>query len=57
MGLAVLPLAFGVSEWQMILWRSLALGIFWILWSEYEGDAIKEELGRGALLVLTTMLL
>jgi len=56
-GLAALPLIWaGVSPYSILI-RSVVLGVTTMLWSEWRDNAVEEELGRGALIMLTLPIL
>ena len=56
-GLAALPLIWAGFSWVWVIVRTLALGIAICAWSNYEDNAVREELGRGLLLGLSVFLL
>lgn len=56
-GLAMLPFVWvGVSLW-LILFRSILLGVSMMFWSDHNNNVVVEEMGRGALIVLTLPIL
>jgi hypothetical protein len=56
-GLSSIPLAWIGIAWWLILIRAVVLGITMMIWSDLNDNAVKEELGRGALIVLTLPIL
>jgi len=53
-GIALLPLLLaGYSGWIWVLSRSLVLGLLWGLYSAFVRNAVVEEIGRGAAVILT----
>ena len=52
-GMGMIPFAFVGIHWWAILLRAVVLGILIKWWSDREDNAVKEEFGRGALMVLT----
>jgi hypothetical protein len=55
-GLAMLPFFQYVHIWNILV-RAVVLGITMMAWSEANDNAVKEELGRGALIILTLPIL
>jgi hypothetical protein len=55
-GLALFPLTFFVGLLVEVLARSIFLGLLMMIWSEIIDDAVYEEMGRGALIILTLTL-
>jgi hypothetical protein len=56
-GLACLPLyAIGVVT-QLVVFRAVLLGILIMIWSERNEQVVWEEIGRGAFIVLTLLIL
>lgn len=56
-GMGMLPMVFiGISIW-LIIFRAIVLGLWIMLWSEINNNAVWEECGRGALIVLTLPIL
>ena len=57
-GFSLLPLViFGTLGLVPFLIQSVVLGLTMGLWSKYNGNATKEELGRGFLLTISNLLL
>jgi uncharacterized membrane protein len=56
-GLAVSPFIFLGVPWYLILVRAIILGILTKLWSDKEDNAVKEEFGRGFLIIATLPIL
>ena len=56
-GAAAFPLMLTGVGWLTVVIRAVVLGLATMIWSEYEGNATREELGRGALLILTIPIL
>lgn len=56
-GVAALPYAYATQHWWGAILRTMFLGVAVCVWSEFEGNAVKEELGRGFLLVSSVPLL
>jgi hypothetical protein len=57
LSLALLPVAFATQNWLGFVLRSMALTSGITLWSQFQGNAVKEELGRGFLIVATLLLM
>jgi len=56
MSLALFPAVFATGSLLGFALRSIVLTAGIVLWSEYQGNAVKEELGRGFLIVATMLL-
>ena len=56
-GLACFPLYWVGFHWYSILGRTLLMAITMGIWSHFQEDAIKEELGRGFIVTSTIPLL
>jgi hypothetical protein len=56
-GLAAIPFAWIGISWWLILIRAIVLGLTIMIWSENNDNAVKEELGRGFLIVATLPIL
>ena len=56
-GLAMIPMAWIGITWWLILIRAVVLGLSMMVWSELNDNAVSEEFGRGALIVLSLPLL
>lgn len=56
-GLAFLPMALIGIGWVLILIRAVVLGITMSVWSELNDNVVWEEVGRGALIILTLPIL
>lgn len=57
-GLALFPLTIeNILTIKVVLLRSIFLGLLWMAWSEWMGEASTEEMGRGAILIATLPLL
>lgn len=54
---AMLPLVIQVGCWKGFISRTIVLGALTMIWSELQSNDVKEELGRGAVIVLTIPLL
>ncbi|RTK93045.1 hypothetical protein EKI60_06425 [Candidatus Saccharibacteria bacterium] len=57
LSIALLPMAFATQNWTGFLMRSLVLTSGITLWSQFQGNAVKEELGRGFLIIATLLLM
>jgi len=57
LSLAVVPLHCVIGHWLGFTIRTVVLTSWITLWSEFQGNAVKEELGRGAGITLTLPLL
>lgn len=57
-GLALFPLAIsGTLEWMPLLYRSLAMGVFFIAWTQAIKNAVVSEAGRGVATILTLLII
>ena len=56
-GLAMIPFAWVGIAWWLILIRAVILGVLMKWWSDREDNDVKEEFGRGVLIVLTLPIL
>lgn len=54
---AVLPFCIAEGHWLGFVSRTFILGISTMIWSELNSNAVWEEMGRGALLILTVPIL
>lgn len=55
--LSVLPFCIAEGHWIGLLVRTVVLSLLTMIWSEINGNAVKEELGRGFLIPATIPLL
>ena len=51
--IAMLPLIFFTGHWVGFLVRTVVLTVWTTVWSELEGNAVREEFGRGAGIIAT----
>lgn len=56
-GLAFLPIMFLGYNCYLIILRAFILGATMMIWSENTTNVVKEEVGRGALIILTLPIL
>ncbi len=56
-GLSALPLCWIGVHWYVLLYRTVVLSIGTMLWSDWQGNVVWEECGRGALITATIPLL
>lgn len=52
-GVTAFPLIFCGFPWWIILIRAILVGVLWGLWCKYQGTDWVEEMGRGAIIILT----
>lgn len=57
LGIAMFPLIWAGIAWQVILIRAILVGSLVALWSEWQGNVVWEEYGRGAIYTATIPLL
>jgi hypothetical protein len=53
LSLAILPLHWAFGHWLGFAIRSIVLTAGITAWSQFQGNAVKEELGRGFLVIFT----
>jgi len=56
-GLALLPVIYLGISWYLIVLRAVVLGLSIMVWSELNDNAVWEECGRGAIIILTIPIL
>jgi len=56
-GFAAIPYAWVTGKWLGFWIRCVVLALFTVIWSEYNTDVVKEEVGRGSMLIATMPLL
>ena len=54
---AILPVVINSGDWLSFAVRGVVLTAGTVLWSQFIGHAVVEELGRGALIILSLLML